>query len=165
MKPQEVIVRRVAKEISGRQRVALGRGIPELLADVMPPGTEVVRLDGAASNPADFSVAVIEPAEVSQAGDLCLEAGSLSPDIEVENWVAVMLQTDPHGHPRIVRRCSRPVFRPRCVSKIITENGVIEVTNKGLVLTEIRPGIATDQVKKETAASLHVADDLKLMEL
>jgi len=33
------------------------------------------------------------------------------------------------------------------------------------VLTEIRPGIATDEVKKETAASLHVADDLKLMEL
>ena len=165
MKPQEVIVRRVAKEISGKLKVALGRGIPELLADLIPPETEVMRLDAIDSSPSGFSLAVVEPAEVSQTGDLCLEGGSLNPDIEVEDWVAVTLQTGSNGQPRIVRRCSGPVFRRHCVSKIITEKGVIEVTKKGLVLTEIRPGIATDEVKKETAASLHVADDLKLMEL
>jgi acyl CoA:acetate/3-ketoacid CoA transferase beta subunit len=164
MNAQDVIIRRVAKEVGEDQRVALGRGLPELLAGMIPAGTEAVRLGGGNSGSGEFDIVVVEPSEVSQSGDLCLETGS-DPDVQAQTWIAVTLQTDPQGNPRIVKRCSRPVSRHRCVKKIITEKGVIEVTEKGLVLKEIRPGIATDQVKKETGASLHVADDLKLMEI
>ncbi len=165
MKPQDVIVRRTVREISGKQKVAIGRGMPELARRAVSPGTEVFRLDDMSAKIPGLKIAVVEAAEVSQTGDLCLNPGARCAEIQAEEWVAVTTQTDPNGNPKIVRKCHSQVFRPRCVNKIITEKGVIEVTDKGLVLTEIRPGIATDDVKKETGASLHIADDLKLMEL
>jgi len=165
MKPQDVIVRRAAKEISGKQKVAIGRGIPELVQRAVLPGTEVFRLDDRNARIPALKIAVVEAVEVSQAGDLCLTPGSGYAGVEAEEWVAVTTLTDPSGHPKIVRKCRSKVFRPHCVKKIITEKGVFEVTEKGLVLTEVRPGVATDDVKKQTGASLHIADDLKLMEL
>jgi acyl CoA:acetate/3-ketoacid CoA transferase beta subunit len=165
MKPQDVIVRRAAKEISGKQKVAIGRGMAELVRRAVSPGTEVFRLDDTSAKIPALKIAVVEAAEVSQAGDLCLAPGAQYPDIQAEEWVAMATQTDADGNPRIVRKCRSKVFRPRCVKTIITEKGVIEVTAKGLVLKEIRPGIATDDIKKETGASLHIADDIKLMEL
>lgn len=137
----------------------------ELVRRAVPPGTEFFRLEDAGVKIPALKIAVVEAAEVSQAGDLCLASGAACPEIEAEEWVAVTTLSDASGNPKIVRKCRSKVFRPRCINKIITEKGVIEVTAKGLVLTEIRPGIATDDVKKETGASLHIADDIKLMEL
>jgi len=165
MKPQDVIVRRAAKEISGKQKVAVGRGIPELVQRAVLPGTQVFRLDDMSPRASILKIALVEAAEVSQTGDLCLAPGAGYGEIQAEEWVAVATHTDSSGNPRIVRKCRSQVFRPRCVKRIITEKGVIEVTDKGLVLTEVRAGVATDDVKKATGASLHIADDLKLMEL
>lgn len=165
MKPQEVIVRRAAKEISGKQKVVLGPGIPELVQGAVPPETQVYHLDDKSARIPALKIAVVEAAEVSQTGDLCLAQDAGYGEIQAEEWVAVTMHTDPSGNPKIVRKCRNKVYRPHCVKKIITEKGVIEVTAKGLVLTEVRPGIATDDVKKATGASLHIADDLKLMEL
>ncbi len=165
MKPQDVIVRRAAKEISGKQKVAIGRGIPELVEQAVTPGTQVFRLDDLTAKIPPLKIAVVEAAEVSQAGDLCLPPGSLYTEIQAEEWVAVTTHTDPSGNPKIVRKCHGKFFRPHCVTRIITEKGVIDVTDKGLVLKEVRAGVATDDVKKATGASLHIADDLKLMEL
>jgi len=165
MDAQDVIVRRAAKEISGKQKVAIGRGIPELIQQAVEPGTEVFRLEdlGTTKMPG-LKIAVVEAAEVSQAGDLCLPPGSRYGEVQAEEWVALTTHTDPRGNPKIVRRCHGKVFRHHCVKRIITEKGVIDVTDQGLVLREVRPGVATDDVKKATGASLHIADDLKLME-
>ncbi|RPI27612.1 MAG: hypothetical protein EHM61_07895 [Acidobacteria bacterium] len=163
MKPQDVIVRRAVREIIGKQRVAIGPGIPELVERETLPGTQLFRLDAAATR-IPVKLAVVEASEVSQTGDLCLAPGSYEADVQAERWVVVTTQTDSSGNPKIVRKCRNHVFRPHCVSTIITEKGVIEVTAKGLVLKEIRPGVSTDEIKKETAASLHIADDIKLME-
>ncbi|RPJ58515.1 MAG: hypothetical protein EHM23_17355 [Acidobacteria bacterium] len=165
MEPQEVIVRRAAKEITGKQKVAIGPGIPELVRQAVPPGTQVFRIDDRSARIPGLKMAVVEAAEVSQAGDLCVKPDARYAEIQAEEWVAVTMLSDPSGNPKIVRKCHSHVSRPRCVTKIITEKGVIEVTDKGLVLIEVRPGVATDDVKKETGASLHIADDLKLMEL
>ena len=51
------------------------------------------------------------------------------------------------------------------LSLIITELGVIEIADLGLILREVAPGVAVDETKRKTAASLHVADDIKLMEM
>ncbi|MFB3903223.1 MAG: hypothetical protein ACE15E_07205 [Acidobacteriota bacterium] len=165
MQPQDVIVRRAAREIRGKQKVAIGPGIPELVEQAVEPGTQVFRLNDRTTRIPPLKIALVEAAEVSQAGDLCLPPDVRCDEIQAEEWVAVTTLTDPSGNPKIVRKCHSKVFRPHCVKKIITEKGVIEVTDKGLVLREVRPGVATDDVKKETAASLHIADDLKLMEL
>ncbi len=165
MKAQEVIVRRLVKELQGSQRVALGPGMPELAGSFLSDAIETFRLSDGQMELSSLNIAVIEAAEVSQQGDLCLLPGADVPQLAAKNWVVATTLTDSKGNPKIVRRCRYPVYQPRCVTKIITEKGVIEVTDKGLVLKEIKPGVGTDEVKSQTGASLHIADDIKLMEL
>ncbi len=166
MKAQEVIIRRLVKELEGSQRVALGPGLPQLAASYLSDGTETYRTDDEQGvEPFDLNLAVIEAAEVSQQGDLSLPPGAQAPRWSAKNWVVATTLTDAKGNPKIVRNCRYPVYQPRCVTKIITEKGVIEVTAKGLVLREITPGVGTDEVKSQTGASLHIADDIKLMDL
>ena len=77
--------------------------------------------------------------------------------------VVAMTHTTKDGEPKILRRCSLPLTGVRAVNLIVTELGVIEVTSGGLVLREVAAGVATDDVKKKTEASLHVADDIRIM--
>ncbi len=48
---------------------------------------------------------------------------------------------------------------------IITEMGVMEVTEGGLVLKEINPEYTVEQVQEATEAQLTIPEDLKYMEV
>ena len=65
------------------------------------------------------------------------------------------------GKPKIVKECTLPLTGVGVVNTIVTELGVIEVTDKGLVLTEVAPGVTPDEVQQATEASLTVAPDVK----
>ncbi|MBS2533452.1 hypothetical protein KGQ20_11785 [Catenulispora sp. NF23] len=43
-----------------------------------------------------------------------------------------------------------------CVHRIITDLGVLDVTDRGLVLAETAPGATTEQIVAATGAALHV---------
>ncbi|MFQ5739332.1 MAG: hypothetical protein ACE5JX_09995 [Acidobacteriota bacterium] len=156
---EEIIVRRVLRELRETPRVALGEGIPQLVRPHLP---SLVCLD---SNGGAVDVAVVEAREVSAQGDLVLSNGVSGPQLEARRWIVATLHTNERGEPKLVRNCRYRVSRPKCVGLVITELGVIEITGVGLVLKEVCPGIATDDVKMKTAASLHVADNIQLMEL
>ncbi len=79
--------------------------------------------------------------------------------------IVTMLHTTREGEPRIVRQCSYPLTAQRCVSLIITDLAVIEVTKSGLVLRELAPGWTFPEVQALTEAALTPADDLKEIEL
>ena len=84
---------------------------------------------------------------------------------QVKKWIAVTLHTDQDGQSKLVKECRGDTVLSERVGLIITELGVIEVNSVGLVLREVAPGVATDDVRLKTQASLHVADDIRLMEL
>lgn len=66
--------------------------------------------------------------------------------------------------PRILRQCSYPLTAPHCVDTIFTDLAVIAVTERGLVLREVAPGWAPDEVQAATEAKLHIAEDVKEIE-
>jgi acetate CoA/acetoacetate CoA-transferase beta subunit len=51
------------------------------------------------------------------------------------------------------------------VDLIITEMGVMEVTDKGLLLKEINPKFTVEQVQEATGATIIVSEDLKNIEI
>ena len=79
--------------------------------------------------------------------------------------VIVAMEHTVKGNAKILKECNFPLTAAGEVDLIITEMGVMEVTDKGLVLTEINPEFTVEDVKNATEAELIVADDLKEMEV
>lgn len=67
------------------------------------------------------------------------------------------------GSPKILKKCTLPLTALGVVNQIVTEMGVIEVTPKGLVLTELHPDYTVEQVQESTEAKLIISPDLKTM--
>ena len=77
--------------------------------------------------------------------------------------VIVAMEHTAKGKPKILKKCTLPYTAVHCITKIITEMCVMEVTDKGLIMTEINPEFTVDDVKAATEADFTVAEDLKDM--
>jgi acetate CoA/acetoacetate CoA-transferase beta subunit len=79
------------------------------------------------------------------------------------NHVIVTMEHTARGNHKIMKKCTLPLTAAGQVNMIITEMGVMKVTPKGLVLTEINPLYTVEQVQEATEAKLIIAEDLKHM--
>jgi 3-oxoacid CoA-transferase subunit B len=77
--------------------------------------------------------------------------------------IIAMEHTNKEGEPKIVKQCSLPLTGVGVVDLIVTELAVIEVTDKGLVLREVAPGVTPEDVQNATEPILRRAPDLKTM--
>lgn len=79
--------------------------------------------------------------------------------------VIVAMTHTAKGNPKIFKECNIPLTAVGVVDLIVTEMGVIKVTEEGLVLTEIRSNVTIEDVKAATEANLIISDNLKIMDL
>ena len=77
--------------------------------------------------------------------------------------VIVAMEHTQKGAPKILKQCTLPLTTQTCVTKIITEMGVMVVTPDGLVLTEYNPEFTVEQIQAATEAQLIISPDLKSM--
>ena len=77
--------------------------------------------------------------------------------------VIVAMTHTAKGAPKIVRRCSLPLTSVRRVDLIVTELAVIQPTAEGLVLREVAPGVAVEDVRRVTEARLLEGDTVTTM--
>jgi 3-oxoacid CoA-transferase B subunit len=68
------------------------------------------------------------------------------------------------GAPKILKKCKLPLTGTEVVDTIVTEMCVIDVTDRGLQLKEIRPGISIEDVQRLTEPRLFVEGAVKPME-
>lgn len=78
--------------------------------------------------------------------------------------IIAMTHTQKGAH-KILKKCTLPLTAAKQVNTIVTEMGVMEVTDKGIVLQEIAPGYSVDDVQAATEATLIIPDDLKEMDI
>lgn len=110
-----------------------------------------------------IDLAIMGAYQVSGQGDLAnWTAPGMLPSIGgamdivagVRKIIVMMTHTTKDGKPKIVQELTYPVTGRRCVSLIITNLCVIGVTDKGLVLKELAPGITAEDVIRNTGAGL-----------
>jgi len=58
---------------------------------------------------------------------------------------------------KLLPECNLPLTGVGVVDMSITDLGVFEVTDKGLKLTELAPGVTVEEVKANTLAKLDVS--------
>lgn len=79
--------------------------------------------------------------------------------------IVAMQHTDKSGASKVLKKCHLPLTGIRCVNKIVSDYGVIEVTKEGLVLKEYAPDLSPEHVVKATEAPLKIAPDVRPISL
>lgn len=74
-----------------------------------------------------------------------------------ERVIVVMEHTAKNGAAKVVTECTLPLTGRACVSRIITDLCVIDVTPRGLELVELAPGVEVADVVSATDAPLRLA--------
>jgi len=78
----------------------------------------------------------------------------------VPKIIATLLHVDKKGESKVLKKCTLPLTGYRCLDVIVTDKAVFNVTDTGLVLREIIPGLTIDDIKGITEADFTVAPDL-----
>ena len=79
--------------------------------------------------------------------------------------VIVAMEHTAKGKAKILKKCNLPLTAKAQVDLIITEMGVMEVTEKGLILKEISPEFTLEDIIAATEANLIIDSELKTMEI
>jgi acetate CoA/acetoacetate CoA-transferase beta subunit len=77
--------------------------------------------------------------------------------------VILAMEHTAKGNPKILKKCTLPLTAKGQVNMIVTEMGVMKITPKGIVLTEIHPEFMVEEVQAATEATLIIAEDLRQM--
>ncbi len=78
-----------------------------------------------------------------------------------KNIIVAMQHTNKAGESKLLPKCTLPLTGTQCITKIVTDLGVFDVTEDGFKCIEHAPGVSIDEIKEKTAGRLVIADDVK----
>jgi len=91
--------------------------------------------------------------------------GAMDLVASAENIIVAMMHTNKAGDSKLLKKCSLPLTGVACVTKIVTNLAVIEVTKDGFKLLERAPGVSVEEIQKATEGKLLVEGDIPEIQL
>ena len=91
--------------------------------------------------------------------------GTMDLVASAENIIVAMMHTNRDGDSKLLKRCSLPLTGVGCVTKIVTNLAVLEVTEEGFKLLERAPGVSVEEIQKATEGRLVVEGDIPEMNI
>lgn len=91
--------------------------------------------------------------------------GAMDLVASAENIIVAMMHTNKAGKSKLLKKCTLPLTGVACVTKIVTNLAVIEVTKEGFKLLECAPGVSVEEIKEATEGKLIVEGDIPEMKL
>ena len=91
--------------------------------------------------------------------------GAMDLVASAENIIVAMMHTNKAGESKLLKKCTLPLTGVGCVTKIVTNLAVLEVTEDGFKLLERAPGVSVEEIKEATEGKLIVEGDIPEMQL
>ncbi|MGE4542255.1 MAG: CoA transferase subunit B [Bacteroidales bacterium] len=91
--------------------------------------------------------------------------GAMDLVASAKNIIVAMTHTDREGNSKLLKSCDLPLTGVSCVSKIVTDLAVVEVTEQGFKLLERAPGVSVEEIVAKTEGKLIVEGEIPEMVL
>ncbi len=116
---------------------------------------------------------VLGAMEVAQNGDIANwkipgkmvkgMGGAMDLVASADNIIVAMMHTNKRGESKILKQCSLPLTGVGCVTKVVTNLGVLEVKNNAFHLLERAPGVSIEEIQNATDGTLIVSGEIPEM--
>jgi 3-oxoacid CoA-transferase subunit B len=122
-----------------------------------------------------IDISILGAMQVSERGDIANwmvpgamvkgMGGAMDLVASAKRLIVTMEHATKKGDKKILNQCSLPLTGVGCVDRIITDYCVLDITERGLELIEVAPGVTPEQVQELTEPRLIVSASLKEIEV